>query len=309
MHSTVVDKSGPARSRRIDQLDRVIVVRNPHSRYSSRQVESAFTRFAPSSTELIFRETDLRRPIAEIIADSLQRASFVVAAGGDGTVSAVATALLGSGIPVGIIPGGTTNMVAKVNRIPRNLDRAVALLFGDHRIEQVDVGRCNSKAILHIGGAGLDARIFSEAPQSLKRRVGWMAYGIPIFSNIRRPASRFTITVDGRSVTARSRLVLVANCSSMLHARLSLYPHVSRTDGEFDVIVFTADDAASILRSVGNLATLSLQRSPYVVHLKGREITIDADPPMPYELDGDVAGMTPMHVAVEPLAIGMICGP
>lgn len=290
------------------QWRRIVVVVNPNSRFTHDAVEVELRRVARPGTEITFRDTVRGQPVSSLIADVLPGASLVVAVGGDGTVSDTATALLGGDIPLAIVPGGTTNMVAKVNRVPRDLRGAVSLVFGQHHIERIDVGRCGEKSLLHIGGSGLDARIFERSRQDLKRRIGWLAYGPPALSSVRLPASRYSITVDGRTLAARSRLVLIANSASLISARFTLFPGVSRQDGEFNVFVFTADSGPAIARSVADLLTLGRTRSPFMVHMQGRDISVDAEPPMPFELDGDVVGMTPFRVTVEPAALSMVCG-
>ena len=286
---------------------RIVAIINPVSRIERDVVEAELRRQAPHGTEIVLHHTDLARPLSEIIATDLKRASVVVAVGGDGTVSDVATAIAGHEIPLAIIPGGSTNMIAKVNGVPRDLRRAVSLIVGDHCVERIDVGRCNGKSLLHIGGSGLDARIFERARQPLKRRIGWLAYGPPAFSSLKEPSSRFSIAVDGQAFEVWSKLVLVANSASLISARFPLAPGVSPHDGLFDVLIFTADDRMAMARSAIDLLTFGRRKSPYVIHIQGQDIAIDADPPMPYELDGDVAGMTPFRVVVEPSALSIIC--
>jgi YegS/Rv2252/BmrU family lipid kinase len=284
------------------------VVVNPLSRFPRDAVERELRRQAPTGTLLEVRETDRARSIREILDDSIADLSMVVAVGGDGTVSDVATALTGTMIPLGIIPGGTTNMVAKVNRVPGKLETAVSLLFGRHRIETIDVGRSNGKSLLHIGGSGLDARIFERSDQSLKRKIGWLAYAPPMLPALNEPASRYTVTVDGNTIVVPSRLILIVNSGSLISARFSLFPQVSRQDGLFNVMIFTADSALPIASSVAGMLTLGRIKGSHLIELAGKEILINADPPMPFELDGDLVGTTPFRVVVEPAALNVICG-
>jgi diacylglycerol kinase family enzyme len=83
---------------------------------------------------------------------------------------------------------------------------------------------------------------------------------------------------------------------------------VSRNDGLFNVMIFTADSPLPIVKSLASLLSMGRNRGKYLIELKGRDITIDADPPMPFELDGDLAGTTPFHVVVHPAALRVICG-
>ncbi|CAN5734136.1 diacylglycerol kinase family lipid kinase [soil metagenome] len=286
---------------------RIVVVINPYARFARDDVEAELLRQAPPGTEIVVRGTDLSQPVSRLIGDVLPGATVVVAVGGDGTVSYVANALAGYDIPLAIIPGGSTNMVAKVNRVPSGLRGAASLIFSRHSIERIDVGRCGEKSLVHIGGSGLDAQIFARSLPDLKRKIGWLAYVPPALPSVRSPSSDYLITVDGRTIAVRSKLVLVANSASLVSARFTLFPGVSRQDGLFDVFVFTADSGRAITRSLADILTPGRSQGPYIVHLKGRDISIGAEPAMPFELDGDIAGMTPFRVIVEPAALSMIC--
>src|SRR4051812_34635098 len=101
---------------------------------------------------------------------------IVVAMGGDGTVSRVATGIFGSAAALGIIPFGSTNIIARSLGIPANPRNAIALLVGSHSRRVIDIGRCDDRCFLHMGGAGFDAEIFRQTSLEWKRRTGWIAY-------------------------------------------------------------------------------------------------------------------------------------
>jgi diacylglycerol kinase family enzyme len=106
-------------------------------------------------------------------------AAMTVAVGGDGTVAAVATALYGMGLPLGIIPAGSTNLTARELGIPTDPAATVALLFGPQRHVRLDVGLCGNLCFLHMAGAGLVSRMFAAANPARKRQIGWLAYVPP----------------------------------------------------------------------------------------------------------------------------------
>jgi diacylglycerol kinase family enzyme len=271
----------------------VLVVINPATRRGADQLVAAIRRHTPPGVELDVRETMRERPVADLIADRLGDASIVVACGGDGTVADVVTALSDSDVPVGIIPGGSTNVIARENRIPLQPDAAARLIFGKHRIARLDVGLSGHRRFLHMAGAGLDSRLFAATNPALKRRLGWPAYVPAAIRNLVARPVRFTITVDGMTVTLRSALVLVANGAGIVRPWLPIYPGLRRDDGLLDVIAFTPVGPIQIGRTLLRFATRRLDRSPYVVRLQGREIALHTDPPIPYQLDGDVVGTTP----------------
>jgi diacylglycerol kinase family enzyme len=180
------------------------------------------------------------------------------------------------------------------------------LIFGRHFVRQVDVGECGERRFLHMAGAGLDSHFFLRTSRALKRRVGWLAYVPAAATALRQPPARFDIAVDGRSLAVTSPLVLVANGASVITPMIRLHPRVHDQDGWLDLLVFTATTPWPIARSVWGFVTGSLATSPYLIHLRGRQISLASDPVLPVQLDGDVVTRTPASFKVAPRAIGVI---
>lgn len=286
----------------------IVVVVNPKSRVSPDRLETLVRAYMPQGSHVTVRHTRPDVPIRGLIEDELDHATIAIASGGDGTVSQVAAAILDSKIPLGIVPAGSTNMVAKVSDIPANPEKAVQLIFGYHRRERIDVGKCGNRLLVHLGGAGLDARIFIGADSKLKKRVRWAAYVPPAITGAFAGQTNFTVTVDGTVTRARSSLVLVANSAQLLSSKIQLVDDVSRTDGNFDVLIYTARNTAEL--AFAGVASLlgQLEQRGQVIRLRGKSIRIESDPPVPAELDGEVVGETPLEVEVLPNAIELVRG-
>jgi diacylglycerol kinase family enzyme len=282
------------------------VVANPAMRGDVGRVVAALERQAPPGVRLEVHQTELGRSVAEVIGGRLGEAAAVVACGGDGTVADVVTGLGAFDLPVGIVPGGSTNVVARENRIPLNVEAAARLIFGRHAIARVDVGLCGDRRFLHMAGAGLDSRLFAATNPALKRRLGWLAYVAAGARNLVAPPSYFTIEADGVRVELHSPLVLVANGAAIARPSLPIYPGLRRDDGLLDVIAFSATRPVAIARTVGRFLARRLDRSPYVLHLRARRVALRAEPPLPLELDGDVVGETPATFGVAPGAVRLI---
>lgn len=284
----------------------VIGVINPATRRPAGRIEAALRRHVPPGVELDFRFTDPGGRLQKILGPRLAEAAAVIACGGDGTVADVVTALGDHRIPVGIVPGGSTNIIARENHIPLKPDAAARLIFGPHRVVRIDVGTCGERRFLHMAGAGLDSRLFAATNARLKRRIGWPAYLPAALRHLLAGPTRMTVAVDGAVVEARSSLVLIANGASIAHPALPVFPALRRDDGLLDVLIFTPAGPLQIGRTVIRFVTRSLQHSPYVIHLRGKEITLDSDPPIPMQIDGDIVGPTPGHFGVLPGAVQLI---
>lgn len=286
---------------------RVVAIVNPATHGDAASIVALLRQQAPAGIDLEICLTRSAGTTAALAREVLAAgASVAVAVGGDGTVAAVAAALQGTDIPLGVIPGGSTNITARSLGIPADPAEAVALLYGQHRTVPLDIGICGDACFLHMAGAGLDSRLFADADPALKKRVGWLAYLPPALHDLALPPSRFTIVADGASREVFSSMVLVCNGSTIISPYLSLYPGVRTDDGQLDLLIFTPDTPFEIARTLARLATHGLEHSPYVTHLRARHIVITADPGLPVELDGDVVLNTPLEVTLVPAALRVI---
>ncbi len=288
----------------------ILVVANPLMRGDPQRVITALRRYAPPDVELEIRWTTPSRDLRPLIADCLAHVAAVIACGGDGTVADVVTALEGfDHLPVGIIPRGSTNVVARENGIPLDVEPAARLIFGEHAIAKLDVGYCLGRRFLHMGGAGLDSRLFCSTHPGLKRRIGWLAYLIAGAQNLFAPPALFTISTELQTIHLRSLLVLVANGAAIVRPSFPVYPGLRRDDGLLDVIAFTATTPWPIVRTIARFVTRRLAGSGDIVHVQCQRVEIAADPPLPVELDGDVVGFTPATVTVQPGKLNLIVPP
>ena len=248
-------------------------------------------------------ETDVElgaRPLAEkAVADGVQR---LIISGGDGSVAEAADVVAGTDVVLGVVPGGTGNLLAVNLGLPT--DPAAAFKAATHGlVRSIDVGRANGRVFLLVAGIGADARMVRDADRDLKRRWGVLAYAIAVLKNLSRPLTRYRITVDGETFTRRAQSVLVGNLGKIT-AGLELIPGADPTDGILEVTVLRA-------RSVSDLAQLFFRtllgqrQSDNLTEIrKGRRITIETEPPQPVEIDGNHLGSTRrLEITVEPAAL------
>ena len=156
--------------------------------------------------------------------------------GGDGTVRTVCAELAGTGIPVGVVPAGTGNLLARNLDLPLYLNAAidVALNGQDRAIDLVRVagdGLGDDEHFLVMAGMGFDAAIMEGANEQIKAKVGWLAYVVAGLRNLMFPAVRVEISVDDGPFTKhRARTIVVGNVG-FLQAGLPLLPDATIDDG------------------------------------------------------------------------------
>lgn len=271
---------------------------------------------APEAVEVIRREferagwsldvvtgngpSETRRLAAEALVAGAER---VLVYGGDGTAMQAAAALVGSGVPLGLIPGGTGNLLAGNLRIPRRPDEAARALLSGHE-QTIDLGRVERADGDHYfavsAGAGFDAVVMRETTAESKRQWGMLAYvGTIVRYAIDVTAAAHTIVVDGKATEVKAAMVLVANCPELVPGWIRLGADIRFDDGCFDVLVADADSIMSAAAAAWELCTQGpASWAPRVARLRGEVVEVRACDQRPVQLDGEPLGVTPLVATV-----------
>jgi len=238
---------------------------------------------------------------------------MVIAAGGDGTIRAVAEVLGGSSTPLALLPSGTGNLLA------RNLDLTlddlahsihVAFTGADRRIDLAwaelrrDDGSTDRAAYLVMAGFGLDAKMLSNTDEELKAKMGWLAYVAAIRTALRdKNRMRMRYRLDRHRVRAVSaHTLIIGNCGS-LPANILLLPTAAIDDGRFEAVFLRPESAWGWLQIVGKVVWENgvLRRTRWgrklvgrdvdaLRYVKGRRLEVVLSRPEEIELDGDGFG-------------------
>ena len=218
---------------------------------------------------------------------------LVLVAGGDGTVRAVCAELVDSGIPLGILPLGTGNLLARNLSIPLDLADAVdTALDGRPRpIDLIEVHADDAPTdhCLVMAGMGADAAAMADTRDDLKRVVGAGAYVVAGLQAVSRPPFAATIAVGRAAPVEREpAMVLIANVGR-LQAGIDVIPDARPDDGLLDVLVASPKGVTdSALLTTRVLAGAS--DAPGAERAQGRSVVIETSEPVPYQIDGDAVG-------------------
>jgi YegS/Rv2252/BmrU family lipid kinase len=238
---------------------------------------------------------------------------LVAVFGGDGTTMQAAAGLVGTDVALGVVPGGTGNLLAGNLRIPASPARAAEVLVRG-RTRRIDLGRMERPSGTHYFavacGAGMDARVMAGTRSEHKRRWGMAAYvatTLRLIAEVR--STPHHITVDGAEYDANAAMVLVANCGEIFPPYFRLGAGIRPDDGLLDVVVIRADSVAQSVRAVWQLLRSGPDRpvpKGLVAYARGKEITVRAATPEPVQLDGEPDGDTPFTATVVPSAIRVV---
>lgn len=227
--------------------------------------------------------------------------------GGDGTVMEAATGMAeaGSSMPLGILPAGTGNQLARALSISLHPARAVTqLLHGSER--RIDLGILNGRRRVGIGaGLGLDAAMIAGARGSLKRHLGPASYVVSATAAAVRP-QRFAVRaeVDGRVIERECSVAMVLNLGRVFNGLLELAPGASLVDGLLDLVVVDARGLADALSfSVTKMLLRRRRADSRWTFARGQAIRIDTpDGSVPAQVDGDLIDDRCLSLEVAPLA-------
>ena len=216
------------------------------------------------------------------------------ALGGDGTVRAVAQELVGTGVPLGLLPGGTGNLLARnLGGGVDSLEEAARIAFTG-RDRRIDVGWLvmdptpeqrhglpapaeNVHCFTVMAGVGFDAQMMADAPEGVKDRVGWAAYVASGGKHLTDPPFALELVVDGQTrAPAKARTVVVGNCGE-LTGGMVLLPDALIDDGRLDVATVSPE---SLTQWIGVAARVLAKRGdgPSLERVSGRDITVNVDP-------------------------------
>lgn len=249
--------------------------------------------------------TDMAREALENGADLL------LAAGGDGTINEVVNGMAGSYVPLGILPGGTANVLAVELGLGSRMERAARRL-PDYVPERIALGRLHAEGtppryFLSMAGAGLDAQVVTRVSPGMKAAVGKGAYWFAGFSQLGHKLPEFEVAMNGRHFRASFAL---ASRVRNYGGDLELARNASLMAADFEVVLFEGANPFRYLMYLGGAALGRIEDLAGVTVLRTQELELCATGrPVHVQVDGELAGQLPARVEVMPNALTLLAPP
>lgn len=255
-------------------------------------------------------ELDIRFTTEELDADAIaseaisQGATSVIASGGDGTLSAAASALVGTNIPLGVISRGTANAFAAALELPDTIEAACETILGG-LTRVIDAARCNDRPMVLLAGIGFEAETVERADRRAKNRFGVLAYVMAGIQQLRELESfEAEIETADKIIKLTAAAITVANAAPPTSVLAQGPAGVVFDDGLLDVTVVSPITRAGAIAASYHLLQTALNESATerddVGYLRAKRVIIKTEPPQKVVLDGEIIGFTPIDVECVP---------
>lgn len=253
---------------------------------------------------------DIRTTTPDVDADQLAQeavdrgAEIIIASGGDGTLSAAAEVVIGTGVPLGVISRGTANAFATALGIPLAIEAACeTILAGKTRV--IDAAHCNGKPMALLAGIGFEAEAVERADREAKNRFGMLAYVLAGFEGLRNlKPFEARIETEDKIITLNAAAITIANAAPPTSVLAQGPAELVADDGLLDVTLVAPANSISAIAAAYNLLQSARSAAttdrPDVGFFRARSIKVTTNPPQKVVLDGELTGYTPVDIECIP---------
>lgn len=281
---------------------RALLIINAKSRSGEAQAQTAIAALQSYGIEPVPVECSRREDLSPLIVKHRDGVECAVVGGGDGTLNAAALGVIEAGLPLGILPLGTANDLARTLGIPFELDGA-ARVIADGRTRRIDLGLVNGEPFFNVASLGLSAELAQKLTRDIKRRFGRLGYALVAMKVLAQAKPfRATIASEAESVRVRTLQIAVGN-GRFYGGGNAVEKDAAIDDQHLDLYSLEFERAwklAFMARSFryGEHGAWSEVRA-----IRAREFDIRTRRPRPINADGEIVTQTPAHFSIRPGAV------
>jgi len=277
---------------------------NNKARRGQEAIEPVMQRLEEGGLSVTFEPFSALPEIARDIMRLRDRADLVVVGGGDGSVSSAALAVMESGLPMGIIPLGTANDLARTLDIPMDLLEAADVIVGGST-RPVDVGTVNGHAFFNVASIGLSSDLAQGLDPVLKKRFGRLGYALAAIKVLAKAGHfKARILEKGTAITVDTYQIAVGNGVHYGGGNV-VQEHAEIDDGHLDLYSLEMKNLWKLALMLRSFRAGTHGAWKEVRTAKCVEFDIETEVPMPVNADGEIVTSTPAHFKVHPSAISV----
>ena len=281
---------------------RALLIINAKSRSGEAQKQAAIEALESHDIEPVHVECGRREDLSPLIVKHKEGVDFAVVGGGDGTLNAAALGVIEAGLPLGILPLGTANDLARTLDIPFDLDSA-AQVIADGRTRRIDLGLVNGQPFFNVASIGLSAELAQKLTRDIKRRFGRLGYAL-VAMKVLAQARPFRATIMSETESARVRTLQIAVGNGRFYGGGNAVEKDAAIDDQhldlYSLELERAWKLALMARSFryGEHGAWSEVRA-----IRAKEFDIRTRRPRPVNADGEIVTQTPAHFSIRPCAV------
>ena len=281
-------------------MARALLLINPHSRNGNAEMAPILDRLKQSGVELVTPPDGC--VFSEAIAHCENDVDHIIVGGGDGTLNAVADALCRFEKPLGILPLGTANDLARTLDIPTNLE-ACAAVIARGRTRRIDLGEVNGKTFFNVASLGLSTEVTHALDRDLKARLGIFGYAVGLCrAAARHRIVKGTLTIDGKRQDLRAIQISVGN-GIYYGGGMAISADAAIDDGMLDLVIVPPQP---LLPRIYRFLVFRWGRHDLnddIDHRRVKEILLETSVTLPINTDGELTTQTPARFRVRRKAV------
>ncbi|BAQ64785.1 lipid kinase [Geminocystis sp. NIES-3709] len=281
---------------------RALLLINRHSRKGEKSLPLAVEYFYAHDMELIIKPVKHPDELGMVVREYQNQIDFVIVGGGDGTLNAVVDSLVETNLPLGILPLGTANDLARTLNLPLTMKEACDVI-GKGKTKSIDLGWVNGKYFFNVASMGLSVDITEKLSRGVKRRWGILAYGITALQVIgsTRPF-RATIKVDGQCFPIKTIQIAIGN-GRYYGGGMAIANDAAIDDQRLDLYSIELEHWWQIFPLIWHLPKGEHHQLNWVRSIEGKLIEVYTHDSYNINTDGEITTITPAKFKVIPHAL------
>ncbi len=281
---------------------RALLIVNAKSRSGAAQRDIAVERLEAHGIEPIHVECGRREDLSPLIVRNAKDVECAIVGGGDGTLNAAAFGVIEAGLPLGILPFGTANDLARTLDIPSDLDGA-AQVIADGNTRKIDLGIVNGEPFFNVASIGLSAELAQQLTRDIKRRYGRLGYAL-VALKVLAQARPFRATIYSENEAARVRTLQIAVGNGRFYGGgNAVEKDATIDDHHLDLYSLELDRAWKLALMARSFRHGRHGAWNEVRAVRAKEFDIRTRKPKPVNADGEIVTQTPAHFSIRPAAV------